>query len=50
MAMIADNYTKEITRRNAAAAITLAAKNDENQARNGVQSANMVLFFNKKMH
>ena len=47
MAMIADNYQKEIARKKA------AASNEETAAvvaKTGVQSANMVLFFTKKIH
>lgn len=45
MAMIADNYQKEIARKKAA-----LASSEETAARAGVQSANMVLFFTKKIH
>lgn len=43
MAMIADNYQKEIARRKAS-----AANEEITQQRAGVQSANMVLFASKK--
>jgi hypothetical protein len=45
MAMIADNYQKEIARKKAA-----LVSNEETAARAGAQSANMVLFFTKKIH
>ena len=49
MGMIADNYHKEIARRKAASAAANANR-DESSQRNGVQSANMVLFLTKKVH
>jgi hypothetical protein len=45
MAMIADNYQKEIARKK-----TALVSNEETAARAGAQSANMVLFFTKKIH
>jgi hypothetical protein len=46
MAMIADNYQKEIARKMAA----MASNEESTAAKAGVQSANMVLFFTKKIH
>jgi hypothetical protein len=46
MAMIADNYQKEIARKIAA----MASNEESTAAKAGVQSANMVLFFTKKIH
>lgn len=46
MGMIADNYQKEIARKKA----TMASNEEATAAKAGVQSANMVLFFTKKIH
>ncbi len=46
MGMIADNYQKEIARKKAA----ITSSEEATAAKAGVQSANMVLFFTKKIH
>ncbi len=46
MGMIADNYQKEISRKKAA----IASSEEATAVKAGVQSANMVLFFTKKIN